>query len=302
MSPLNDAHSHFFSPRFFATLAAQKGLVAEDPADAVTRLLEWESPQSVSALADRWRTELDRHRVARTALMASVPGDEASVAEAVARHPTRFVGYFMVDPTASDAEARVRETLTHPGMRVVCLFPAMQRYALDHPRVVRAVAATAAIPGTAVFVHCGVLSVGIRKKLGLPSRFEILHGNPLAVQRLAADFPTLPIIIPHFGAGYFREALMLVDTCANVYLDTSSSNAWMRYHPGLTLADVLRQALAVAGPDRLIFGTDSSFFPRGWQRPIYDQQRAALEGLGVDASVTNRIFGLNFDRLFPLGA
>ena len=178
----------------------------------------------------------------------------------------------------------------------------MQRYPLDDPRVVRIVAATAAVPGTALFVHCGVLSVGIRKKLGLPSRFEITYGNPLSVQRLAIEFPALPIFIPHFGAGYFREALMLVDACANVYLDTSSSNAWMRYHPGLTLSDVFRQALAVAGPDCLTFGTDSSFFPRGWQRPVYEQQRTTLEALGVDASVTNRIFGLNFDRLFPLGA
>ena len=35
--------------------------------------------------------------------------------------------------------------------------------------------------------------------------------------------------LPHFGAGYFREALMLADLCPNVYLDTSSSNSWMRY-------------------------------------------------------------------------
>jgi predicted TIM-barrel fold metal-dependent hydrolase len=302
VSPLNDAHAHFFSPRFFATLAVQKGLVTDDPAAAVTALVDWESPASVAALADRWRAELDRHHVARTALIASVPGDEASVAEAVARHPTRFVGYFMVDPTASDAEARVRETLTHPGMRVVCLFPAMQRYPLDDPRVARVVAATAVVPGTALFVHCGVLSVGVRRKLGLPSRFEIRYGNPLDVQRLAIDFPTLPIIIPHFGAGFFREALMAVDACSNVYFDTSSSNGWIRYHPGLTLADVFRQALAAAGPDRLLFGTDSSFFPRGWQRGIHEQQRAAVEALGVDTSVTARVFGLNFDRLFPLGA
>ena len=107
--------------------------------------------------------------------------------------------------------------------------------------------------------------------------------------------------MPHFGAGLFREALMLVNASPNVYLDTSSSNAWMRYHPGLTLAEVFRQALAVAGPDRLLFGTDSSYFPRGSQRPLHDQQRTALEALGVDASVTARVFGLNFDRLFRTG-
>ncbi len=301
MSPLNDAHCHFFSPRFFGALATQKGLAADQPS-VVTDLLEWEAPQTPALLAERWRVELDRHHVARASLIASVPGDETSVAEAVARHPTRFVGYFMVDPTAAGAEARVQESLAHAGMRVVCLFPAMHRYALDDPRVASVVAVAAAVPGTALFVHCGVLAIGVRRKLGLPSRFELRYGNPLEVQHLAIEFPALPIIVPHFGAGLFREALMLVDASPNVYLDTSSSNGWMRYHPGLTLAEVFRQALAVAGPDRLLFGTDSSYFPRGWQRPLHDQQRTALEALGVDASVTARVFGLNFDRLFPLGA
>ena len=58
----------------------------------------------------------------------------------------------------------------------------------------------------------------------------------------------------------------------------------------------------MAGPDRLLFGTDSSFFPRGWQRAIHEQQRSALEGLAADESVMGRIFGGNFDRLFPLAA
>jgi predicted TIM-barrel fold metal-dependent hydrolase len=90
--------------------------------------------------------------------------------------------------------------------------------------------------------------------------------------------------------------------CPNVYLDTSSSNGWMRYQPGLTLAEVFRVALGVAGPDRLIFCTDSSFFRRGWNRPIFEQQRSALAHLKVDDSVAARIFGGNFDRLFPLAA
>ena len=108
-----------------------------------------------------------------------------------------------------------------------------------------------------------------------------------------------PFIIPHFGAGLFREALLVADLCPNIYLDTSSTNRWMDYHASLTLTDVFRQALKVAGPDRLLFGTDSSFFPRGWNRQIYDAQVSALEFEGVDESIRQRIFGGNFDRLFP---
>jgi hypothetical protein len=106
------------------------------------------------------------------------------------------------------------------------------------------------------------------------------------------------VIIPHFGAGFFREALMAADQCANVHLDTSSSNAWMKYHPNLDAESVFRQALAVAGPERLLFGTDSSFFPRGWQKPIYSAQRATLQAIGADTETQAKIFGGNFNRLF----
>jgi len=86
--------------------------------------------------------------------------------------------------------------------------------------------------------------------------------------------------------------------CPNVLLDTSSSNGWIKYHPGLTLTAVFRQALAVAGPDRLLFGSDSSFFPRGWVRDVYTAQSAALDELSVGDEVQEKIFGANFDRLF----
>jgi predicted TIM-barrel fold metal-dependent hydrolase len=299
---LNDVHCHFFSPGFLAGLAAQKGVKADDPVAHLTRLLDWEHPGTVAALADRWVHELDRHHVSRVALIASAPGDESSVADAAARHPTRIVGFFMFDPTAPDAEARLARALAQPGLRGVCLFPAMHRYPITGDAARRAIAAVADRPGCALFVHCGVLSVGVRRKLGLPSRFEMRFGNPLDLQGIALEHPEMPIIVPHFGAGLFREALMLADVCPNVYLDTSSSNGWLRYHPGLMLTDVYRAALQVAGPDRLVFGTDSSFFPRGWNRVVLDQQRAALEQLAVDASIAARVFGGNFDRLFPLAA
>ena len=150
-----------------------------------------------------------------------------------------------------------------------------------------------------MFVHCGVLSVGVRKKLGLPSPFDLRLGDPLAVAALASRYPTCRSIIPHFGAGLFREALMAADQCANIHLDTSSSNSWMKYHPGLTLEGVFRQALAVAGPDRLLFGTDSSFFPRGWQQPVHDAQLAALDAIGVGAQRSREDSGRQFRAAVP---
>jgi predicted TIM-barrel fold metal-dependent hydrolase len=295
-----DAHCHFFSRGLFETLARElPGMAAVDPAAALASRLGWEVPGTAAELADRWVAELDRHHVRRAVLIASVPGDEGSVAEAVARHPARVVGAFMHDPTAPDAAARLDRALDRGSLRIVCLYPAMHRFRLDGDRTRRVFEAAARRPGTAVFVHCGVLSVGVRTKLGLPARFDIRLGQPLDLLDVADRHPQVPILIPHFGAGFLREALMAAGIRPNIHFDTSSSNAWIRYCPGLDLAGVFRQAIEVAGVDRVLFGTDSSFFPRGWQRKIHEEQVDALREVGVSPDGIHRILFENFDRLFP---
>jgi uncharacterized protein len=287
-----DSHIHFFSPGFFAGLGADRSAITA---------LGWEFPESTEALSARWIAELDRNGVDKAALMASLPGDADSVATAVALNPSRFVGFFMLDPTRTDAIDYARRALDD-GLRTICLFPAMHRYALHDERVASVFELAAARRGgtsepAAVFAHCGVLSIGIRKKLGLPSPFEMRFGNPLDLHALALKYPAVPIIIPHFGGGMLREALMLADCCPNVYLDTSSSNAWIKYTPGLTLEQVFKSALDVVGPDHLLFGSDSSFFPRGWNGEIYQKQKSALNAIGVSADHQNKIFSENFEKL-----
>lgn len=294
-----DAHCHFFSSRFLELLTAgMPGLPEADRHLAVSHRLGWQDPGTAEELADRWTTELDRHGVARASIIASIPGDEDSVAAAVRRHPSRFVGFFMFNPAAGEVGARLTRALGEQQLRGICLFPAMHGYRLDDERV-KEVFAGAADRGAAVFVHCGVLTVGVRTKLGLPSPFDLRLGDPLALAAVAARFPGVPVIVPHFGAGMLREALMAVEQCPNIHLDTSSSNGWLKYHPGLTLDQVFRQALAVAGAERIVFGTDSSFFPRGWQQPVYAAQEAALLAIGAAEDDRQKIFGGNFDRLFP---
>jgi len=294
-----DAHCHFFSSRFLELLTAGlPGFPEAGRSAEVSHRLGWQDPGTAEDLADRWIAELDAHQVSRAAIIASIAGDEASVASAVARYPPRFVGFFMFNPSAGEIATRLSRALGEQRLRGICLFPAMHAYKLDDERV-REVFAAAAQHKAVVFVHCGVLTVGVRKKLGLPSPFDLRLGDPLALSAVAARFPAVPVIVPHFGAGMWREALMAADQCSNIHLDSSSSNGWIKYQPGLTLAAVFRQALAVAGPDRILFGSDSSFFPRGWVKEVYEQQSAALDAIDASAEVREKIFGGNFSRLFP---
>jgi hypothetical protein len=48
----------------------------------------------------------------------------------------------------------------------------------------------------------------------------------------------------------------------------------------------------------LLFGTDSSFFPRGWHRQIFDTQARVLYELGISAGDARLVLHDNLVRLF----
>ena len=295
---VRDAHAHLFSHSFLETLRLQQP--DPDPSvEELTQRLGWQTPpQDNVALAKLWAGELDRHGVASSVMMASIPGDEAAAADVVRARPDRFHGYFMFNPREAKAAARAQHSFDELGLQGLCLFPAMQRYSVQDKMLTPLLEIASRREGVVVFVHCGVLTVGIRKKLGLPSRFDMSRSNPLDLHRVALEFPYLNFVVPHFGAGFFREALMLGDLCPNIYLDTSSSNSWTKYlTPEPALDDIFRQALAVYGADRLLFGTDSSFFPRGWNRAVFDTQVEVLKRLGVNDEDARKILGGNLARL-----
>ncbi|HLH40899.1 MAG TPA: amidohydrolase family protein [Bryobacteraceae bacterium] len=283
-----DAHLHFFSHRFFTTLAAQKpGLTTEEIRSKTGVNLPPEEPERFAAM---WARELDRHGVERAALIASVPGDEGSVLAAARAFPGRFFAFAMVHPRMWTPE-------NFAGASAACLFPAMHGYSV-HDDFAQPVFQWAEQNRSVVFVHCGVLSVGIRGKLGLASPFDMRFSNPVDLHAVALRYPAARFVVPHFGAGYFREALMLADLCPNVYLDTSSSNSWMRYQEShLDLRQVFRRALDVAGPQRLLFGSDSALLPPGWKHQVFDDQATALYELGVSLHDARAIFGENLLRI-----
>jgi predicted TIM-barrel fold metal-dependent hydrolase len=71
----------------------------------------------------------------------------------------------------------------------------------------------------------------------------------------------------------------------------------MRYE-GLDLKTVFRRALDVVGAQRLLFGTDSSYFPRGWNYAIFEAQTRAMLDLGISTADARLIIGENLPRLF----
>jgi len=287
-----DAHVHFFSPAFFRSLAEQKKV------PEVGSALGWDLPESPEYLADRWVVELNHKGVDNAVVIASIPGDVESVGVAFDRHPSRFRSIAMINPLHPGTDIRCAAALDEGEIHGVFLFPAMHHFSVQDHHVRSLLATVSAYPHAIVYVHCGMLSAGFRRELRLPCPFDMRYSNPIDLHAIALEFPHLPFVIPHFGAGYLREALMLADLCPNIYFDTSSSNRWIRCEPyTIDLAGVFRKALEVLGPTRLLFGTDSSWFPRGWTGNVFEAQVNALAEAGVDAQGARAILGGNLRRL-----
>ena len=295
---VNDAHAHLFSRRWFeAFFERSPRFTPDDPLDEMAAILGFELPDADPvALADRWVGEMDRHGVARMVLLMSHPSDLDSVRQAVAAHPDRFIGYAMVNPTEDSARDTVHDAFDLAAMGGLCLFPALHHFRVDDPAAYPVYEEAAAFERP-VFVHTGQLRIPVFAKLAIPDPVDLSFSDPGQLRTVAGDFADVTFVLPHFGCGRFDEALELARECPNVVFDTSSSNGWIE--PPDTLEDVYRRALDVVGPERILFGTDSSAFPRGWRHDIYELQLGVIERLGLGDDECNAILRGNLDRICP---
>ena len=203
----------------------------------------------------------------------------------------------MLDPRAPDALARTERAFRELGMRALCLFPAMHHFRISETSLHPILDEVASHDGI-VFVHCGELSVGVRDKLGLPSPFDASLASPRELGDVAPRFASLPFVVPHFGGDRFHDLMEVARAHSNVFVDTSSSNSWMeRLSEPLTLSQVFQRVLEVLGPNRILYGSDSSFFPRGWNREHFRAQAAALAELELPREGAALVLGDNLERL-----
>lgn len=301
---VRDAHVHFLTYSFFQKLAQEAGLTEPDGTGSVEQageVLGWEMPENDPGwLGGRWVAEMDRHRVTQSIVFGSLPGEEYPVGAACRAYPDRLVGFSMINPVGADKQQCIAE-LVDQGLKGALMFPALHGYRMSD-RQLYPLYEEAEKHKMILFVHCGVLKIAFRTKLGLPSPFAGELANPLELQRPAASFPGLKFIVPHLGSGMLRELLMVADQCDNIYTDTSGIGGWARYLPGETPASVLRHAVGVMGIERILFGSDSSFFPRGFRTDIAQKQLETFAEAGFGHAELEKVLGKNLETVLSASA
>ena len=251
-------------------------------------------PASSEVQAERWVQELDKYGIERIGFVTGRDNDE--LARVVQMHPDRFVGFAHHDITLPNAASELERAARTLGLRgLKQLGPAMPM-AINDPSLypVWEVCERLGLP---VLIHFGMLGAagGVSYHVNM---------SPAILEPVARDFPTVDFIVPHFGIQHVTDLLFLCWSCPNVHVDSSGSNQWVRWMPyKLTLDDLFQRFYETIGAERILFGSDSSWFPRGFALRYLQDQIRICRFMNMSHEELQLIFGGNAARLFnlPLG-
>jgi hypothetical protein len=295
-----DSHVHFYSNSYFRFLVKQKtnrlDINTELKNLAARGHLEIPGEDPI-ALAKKWIEIIDKWKIERLVLFGSIPGDEDSVVKAVQAFPTRLSALFTIDPNSNVLMENAEKRLKRDKLRGILLYPSLYQISVQDSWLDPLFQLCQEV-GAVVFTQFGKLTMKTREYAGIPMVVNEEFSNPKDLIPVAKKYPRIRFLIPHFGAGRFEETLEVGKECSNVYVDTAGSNSWMADHPSKPdLRQVLQKTLQVYGAGRIVFGSDSGMFPRGYRYDIVDNQTKLAQEMRIPLTDAKKIFYENMASL-----
>lgn len=290
-----DAHTHLF------TVGLLEEVLEKQPPEAMQRWREGLKTRRFGRRGDQQLPDLSPLETARfyverisaagvtKALVMSVMPDTQWTRDFLVAANGHVQACCNADPRDPDSPALLEREM-EAGFKGVKLLPVNRCFHVSDPAC-RPFFEKAAELGAPVVIHFGVT---------VDPTGDLRYADPIELSPVARDFPDLPFVIAHFGAGWLDSVLRLAYQCKNVCVDTSGTNNWMDYYvPKMTLAEVFERCLTAMGPERVLFGTDSGTTApyRHWIR--YMQQRT-FEEMGLSATDVDLIMRGNASRIFRL--
>jgi hypothetical protein len=167
------------------------------------------------------------------------------IIDRVADHADILIPFASVDPHAPNAPARV-EALAQRGARGFKFHPSLQAFEPNDPRYYPIYEAISAADLPTVF-HTGQTGIGA----GLPGGrgIKLRYSDPMLLDDVAADFPSMIVILAHPSVPWQASAISMATHKANVYIDLSG---WLpKYFP----AELVRAANGMLR-HKVLFGSD----------------------------------------------
>ena len=295
-----DVHVHFYSNTYFRFLVKQKAHRADLSSELrnIAAKGHIEIPgEDPTQLAKRWIEMIDKWKIERLLLIGSVPGDEESVLKAVQAYPTRFTGFFTVDPNSNVLMDNATNRLSKQKFRGFFLYPSLYQISVADDWLAP-LFTLAQQQKAVVFTQFGKLVMKPRDYAEIPTVTDDAFAHPKELIPVAKKYPGVRFVIPNFGAGMFEETLDVGKQCPNVYVDTAGSNSWTTEHPERPdLRKVFQKMLEVFGSGRILFGSASGLFPRGYRYDILDNQLKLLQEMRIPIPDIKKIFYENLAKL-----
>jgi len=306
MTKLIAIEEHFLTPAIRAAWAAsaigQEGTAGFDQGEIEARLDDLGAQRL--ALMDESGIAVQVLSVTTPALHNLEPAQSVElarqtndlVAATVAQHPTRFQGFATL-PTAAPTEVapELERCVKQLGFKGAMLCGRTRTKNLDHPDFLPLFEKAAAL-GVPLFIHPQVPQQAVREALyagfgepvdaafaafGLGWHYEAgIQFVRLVLAGVFDKYPTLQIILGHWGEVvlFYLErlnSLGRVATLQRPIADYFRQNLYVT-PSGMWSQTYLQRALAIVGPERLLFSTDYpyQYKPGGLARAFF--QEAAL--------------------------
>ncbi len=266
-----DAHAHMFTEKMFA------GIHAPNTKYKISQAMINSVKHTIDDNKQAWIEAMDKAGIEKTIFMSTVSLNEEFTS--FINSSDRFIGFAKINPELPDAIETLKKEIK-AGMKGVKLYATSGEFNVGSEK---------AYP---FYQYCEENKIPITIHFGVTIGMtaDLYTGNPIHLSKVLSLFPELNFIIAHFGAGYFREALMLKYKRDNLYIETSGTNNWLPNQDNfLSLKDVFKKSLDVFGPDKMIYGSDTRIFPDGYRYHILKQQQDILNELNVSENDKNKI-------------
>jgi len=244
---------------------------------------------SLGAIADLYRS-LHMAAVVFTVDASTATGHQAlsseDIADEAATHADVLIPFGSVDPLrGADAVAQARSLVRDHGVRGFKFHPSLQAFAPNDAAFYPLWAEIESLGVPALF-HTGQTGIGA----GLPGGrgIKLRLSDPMLLDDVAADFPSLTVILAHPSVPWAASSISMATHKSNVFIDLSGWSP--KYFP----PDLVRTANSYL-QDKVLFGTDYPLLtPERWLRDF--------DTLDVKPDVKPKILKGNAVKLLGLGA
>jgi uncharacterized protein len=199
---------------------------------------------------------------------------------------SRFIGFASVDPRSPDALVELEKAIRTYGLQGLKLDPSLQQFDINNKEYAYPLYQLCSELDIPILFHCGMSW----SPIGIAAL-----ANPLMLETVLQDFPTLRVIISQFGWPWVNESFMLGIKYKNVYLDTSILFSGT---PSDSVRQVLDQQIGLKNLDRslskqIVFGSNT---------PRVDPKRLvwAIQDLNLKPSLEQKIFHDNASHMLKI--